>query len=192
MLLMSIPVIIEAPIILRWWLKIVPDHTIIYLRLSLIGAVLSTVSNPLWVSILATGNLKKYMIYDNTLQLMNVPLCYIAFKFLDAPSEWVYYIMLIIEVIEIGMRIWIVLPLINLKYKIYIKRVLLPLTAVSFIAPLLPVFLYLKMSAGISSFVIVVLSSLVGSSATIWFVGMGSKEKRYVTDKIQSFILKWR
>lgn len=138
MLLMSVPVFIEAPIILKWWLGTIPDNTIVYLRIILLYSVFATLANPLWIAVLATGKLKKYQLWDNMVQALVLPISYIAFKYFHAASYWVFIILLVAEIVEIFVRVWVVLPLINHKYLDYIREVVIPLVLVSFVAPLVP------------------------------------------------------
>ena len=50
LLMLSLPVVIEAPLILGVWLKEVPDYTVIFLRLAILTALLNTLSNPpIWI-----------------------------------------------------------------------------------------------------------------------------------------------
>jgi O-antigen/teichoic acid export membrane protein len=190
MLLMSIPVIIEAPEILKLWLKIVPDHTIPFLRWTLIAAVLTTVSNPLWVSVLATGKLKKYMAYDNTIQLIGIPLCYVLFKFFHAESEWLFIVMVLIEVIDIYIRAWIVLPLIDFPYRKYLKEVVLPLFLVTIASCIVPIIVYKEVDQSISGSLFVGMSSILWSSLIIWLIGMKKKERQFIISKVKLLVVK--
>jgi polysaccharide biosynthesis protein len=183
MLLMSVPVFIEAPIILKWWLGTIPDNTIVYLRIILLYSVFATLANPLWIAVLATGKLKKYQLWDNTVQALVLPISYIAFKFFHAASYWVFIILLVAEIVEIFVRVWVVLPLINHKYLDYIREVVIPLVLVSFIAPLVPLALsnYLCTNEVVEFFMISVISVL-SSLLFIWLLGMKRSERVYFVE----------
>lgn len=58
--LISLPLILEAPIVLKWWLGIVPEHTINFLRIILCTSLVVSLSNPLVISIYATGVIKNF------------------------------------------------------------------------------------------------------------------------------------
>ena len=183
MLLMSVPVFIEAPIILKWWLGTIPDNTIVYLRIILLYSVFATLANPLWIAVLATGKLKKYQLWDNTVQALVLPISYIAFMFFHVASYWVFIILLVAEIVEIFVRVWVVLPLINHKYLDYIREVVIPLVLVSFIAPLVPLALsnYLCTNEVVEFFMISVISVL-SSLLFIWLLGMKRSERVYFVE----------
>ena len=183
MLLMSVPVFIEAPIILKWWLGTIPDNTIVYLRIILLYSVFATLANPLWIAVLATGKLKKYQLWDNTVQALVLPISYIAFKFFHAASYWVFIILLVAEIVEIFVRVWLVLPLINHKYLDYIREVVIPIVLVTFVAPLVPFVLsnYLSTNEVVEFFMISVISVL-NSLLFIWILGMKRSERVYFVE----------
>ena len=183
MLLMSVPVFIEAPIILKWWLGTIPDNTIVYLRIILLYSVFATLANPLWIAVLATGKLKKYQLWDNMVQALVLPISYIAFKYFHAASYWVFIILLVAEIVEIFVRVWVVLPLINHKYLDYIREVVIPLVLVSFVAPLVPLALsnYLSTNEVVEFFMISVFSVL-SSLLFIWLLGMKRSERVYFVE----------
>lgn len=183
MLLMSVPVFIEAPIILKWWLGTIPDNTIVYLRIILLYSVFATLANPLWIAVLATGKLKKYQLWDNMVQALVLPISYIAFKYFHAASYWVFIILLVAEIVEIFVRVWVVLPLINHKYLDYIREVVIPLVLVSFVAPLVPLALsnYLSTNEVVEFFMISVISVL-SSFFFIWLLGMKRSERGYFVE----------
>ena len=183
MLLMSVPVFIEAPIILKWWLGTIPDNTIVYLRIILLYSVFATLANPLWIAVLATGKLKKYQLWDNMVQALVLPISYIAFKYFHAASYWVFIILLVAEIVEIFVRVWVVLPLINHKYLDYIREVVIPLVLVSFVAPLVPLALsnYLSTNEVVEFFMISVISVL-SSFLFIWLLGMKRSERGYFVE----------
>ena len=66
--LISLPLILEAPIVLKWWLGIVPEHTINFLRIILCTSLVVSLSNPFLISIYATGMIKKFQIIEGCLR----------------------------------------------------------------------------------------------------------------------------
>lgn len=183
MFIISVPLFIEAPIILKCWLNIVPENTVIYLRIILIYSVLATLTNPLWISVLATGKLKKYQLFDNIVQASVLPISYIAFKYFNAASYAVFLILLISQIVETIIRVWIVLPLIGYKYIKYFREVVVPLVSVSFVAPLLPFMLSNSFNGNdvVRVFSICIVSVFC-SSLAVWVFGLKSKERTYLKD----------
>lgn len=59
LLLLSLPIMIEAPSILHYWLGIVPDHTVWFVRLMFMILMVDAIANPFTVGAQANGNIKK-------------------------------------------------------------------------------------------------------------------------------------
>ena len=75
-----LPLMFEAELVLKVWLGIVPEHTVNFLRLMLVVGLLYTLSNPINVSVQATGQLKKLQTIEGTMLLLIVPTAYFLLK----------------------------------------------------------------------------------------------------------------
>ena len=60
--MLSLPVIINTHYILGLWLKLVPEHAVLFVRLTLLFAMSESISNPLITAMLATGRIRNYQI----------------------------------------------------------------------------------------------------------------------------------
>lgn len=60
MILVIVPVMINVKYILGLWLGNIPDHTVAFIRLTLLIALLECVKNPVLTAIHATGIIKKF------------------------------------------------------------------------------------------------------------------------------------
>lgn len=88
--IISLPLMLEAPLVLKWWLGIVPEHTINFLRLILCSSMLVALSNPLVVSVHATGKIKKFQAIEGTMLLCIVPIAYVLLKLFGIRPEYVF------------------------------------------------------------------------------------------------------
>ena len=77
LLLLSLPIIIETDCILSVWLKVVPEHTVNFVRLILVLAMCESISLPLITVMLATGKIRNYSIIVGGLNMMNFPFSYL-------------------------------------------------------------------------------------------------------------------
>lgn len=79
MSLMMIPLIIEAPYVFSLWLGIVPDYTVDFCRIILLGSCLDLIIGIINTMIHATGNIKKLSFISGTLYWINIPIIYLLF-----------------------------------------------------------------------------------------------------------------
>lgn len=104
LLFLSLPILINTEYILLLWLKTVPQFTIIFVQLTLILAMVESISNPLVTALLATGKIKNYQIIVGGLNLLNFPISYIALKIGFSPYSTMY-IALTISVLCLLLRL---------------------------------------------------------------------------------------
>lgn len=70
---LAIPLILETPILLKVWLKEVPEYTIIFVRLVLLLSLFDSFTTLLGTAKGATGNIKIYQITLTLIGLFHLP-----------------------------------------------------------------------------------------------------------------------
>ena len=180
----AVPLMFEAHTVLKLWLGIVPEHTVSFLRLILIVGLLYTLSNPIIVSVHATGKLKKFQIVEGTMLLMIVPIAYLLLKEFGIAPEIVFVVHIIVEICTQYARIRIVLPMIQMKLRLYLREVVLPIIMVVIISPIFPYLLYKNIDQSIASFFAICSLCVVCISGTVFYVGCKKSEQYFLTLKV--------
>ena len=182
MLTLSLPVIMETDTILTVWLKIVPDYTVIFLRLLLCIVTIDAVARPLMIAAAATGDVKLYQSLIGGILLSIVPIAYVVLKFGGSP-ESVYVVHLIICIIAFLTRLWVVKPMIKLSMRQYFVHVVLPCLGVMIVSLLLSMILKSMLPVGILSTAVVCLSSVLFVLLLTYAIGLTKSERNFVTNK---------
>lgn len=192
MLLISLPLMLEAPLILKWWLDIVPEHTVGFLRMVLCTSILLALSNPIIVAVHATGKLKKFQLIEGTMLLSIVPIAYILLKFFHIPPEYVFLVHILVEICTQYVRVRIVLPMINMPLHDYAVNVIKPILEVGILALIIPIFIYCNMDRNIASFFIVCVITICWILLITYFIGCTKDERLFVKNKFIAIINKLR
>lgn len=189
MYVVTLPILIETPQVLSYWLDNVPDYTVVFSRLILIILLMEPLRNPINQAIQSTGNIKMYQIFEGGLLLSIVPLSYFVLK-MGATPESVFYVQLLIFVITQNVRIIIAKKQIKLDLcKYYVNVVIYPLI-VAGLSSILPVLLSYMLDSSLVSFIIVILSSIITSLLFIYILGLTSSEKFFLMSKIKNYIVR--
>ena len=188
--IISLPLMLEAPQVLEWWLGIVPEHTVNFLRLILCSSMLIALSNPLIVSVHATGIIKRFQMIEGGILLSILPIAYILLKSWHIRPEYVFYVHIVIEIIAQYARTRIVLPMILMKGSDYLKKVVFPIIGVTLVAPILPLVTFFFLNQSVGSFFAVCTVSVLSVSICIYFLGCTIDERDFVKRKIKFLILK--
>ena len=183
MMLVVLPIILNAKYILHLWLGVVPDHTVAFVRLTLVIALMECLKNPLLASIHATGNIRKLQTVEGLMLLSIVPIAYVLLKLGVGEPEWVFGVYLIVEAVTQAARVWIILPRIGMPFVRYVHDALYP---VCFVAVcLLPIPLCYEPEAGIVSLIWTTLACVLLTSCLIWVLGLRGDERHFIKEKLE-------
>ena len=187
LLLLSLPIMIEAPSILHYWLGIVPEHTVWFVRLTFMILMVDAIANPLTVGAQAYGKIKRYQITLGCVALLIVPLSYVALKFLNMP-EIVFIVHLSIVLMVQCLRLYLVKDMIDLSIIKYVKNVVVRILVVASFSVVLPIILH---NYWPSTFIYMVLNCIVSClcvASCIYLLGLNNNERQKINSKIQLII----
>ena len=85
LLILCLPVFLEAPAILGLWLVEVPDHTVNFIRLLILIMMAQSLHNPVSMIKSATGQIKAYQLIIGGILLLIIPISYVA---LNGSTIW--------------------------------------------------------------------------------------------------------
>ena len=186
---LSLPIFLETEIILKIWLKIVPEYTVIFTRLVIINILIDSISGPLMTAAQASGKIKLYQGVVGGLLLLILPISYLFLKFGFEP-EVTLYVSICISTIALFARLKIISPLVNLSIIGYLKNVILRIIPVAIIAIILPFIIMYFLPQGFYRLIINGFTSLVSVILTIYLVGLSQKEQIFIRQKLKQYILK--
>ncbi len=181
---LSLPIIIETQPILHTWLGVVPNYTVIFVRLMLAISLIDSISNPLINSANATGNIKKYQIVIGGILLLILPFSYFALK-LGATPESVFIIHLLMVVCAQTARIWMIRPMIRLSIREYFKKVIVKIGAVSILSAIIPLCLYNYLPVNVYSIIFICALCLICVPCFVYIIGLNSTEKSFIQEHIK-------
>lgn len=185
LLLLMLPVLFQTELLLTWWLKELPPHSVRFTQLVLINALVNSLSGTLMTSAQATGHIRRYQAVVGSILLLNVPVSYLFLKLGAAP--WVVMaIMIIISAIATVARLIILQQLQALRMVAYLQKVVLNVVGVTapvvvLCALLLPLITLSEIPAFFVRSLLVLLTTIVA----IWFVGVNREERDFILVRIQ-------
>lgn len=186
--IVAIPCIFEMSSILKFWLKNVPQYTVIFCQLILIGTLTNQLTIGLQSAIQATGKIKAYQSIIGTVILLNIPISYFLLKF-GYPPYAVLISFIMIEMIACSLRLYLLKLIAGLSITQYFKRV--------FLKEILPLGLAIGSCLVITNYVFLdirfLLTGIVSSSMFILGIiinGLCNDEKELLSNKIRLISMK--
>lgn len=191
LLALSLPIIVNTHYILALWLKIVPEHTVAFVRLILLFGMSESISNPLITAMLATGKIRNYQLVVGGLQLMNLPVSYFLLRMGMFP-EIVIIVAIIISQCCLAARLLLLRGMIGLSVRKYLKRVYINVLAVTVTASIFPFLLASQMGETFLNFILLCLVAVVCTGITIYYIGCNKAERQFVMNKLHIIINKFK
>lgn len=185
--ILALPVIIYADNILDVWLKEVPGHSVLFVRLFLVFALSESISSPLITAQLATGKIRDYQLVVGGIQFLNVPVSYLFLKMGYMPEVTVV-VAIVISQMCLYARLFMLEKMIGLSFRQFFVRVCLNVSAVvsvSLPVTLCAVYMLPDSSAG---FLAGVAFSIVITAMSVLFVGCSRGERRMIVEFLKERI----
>lgn len=184
LLLFALPVMFEAEYILWLWLKIVPEHTVIFLRLTIIGAMVNMLGSTGYTACMATGNIRRYVLWISTIGCLVFPLTWMAYK-LGATVETTYVIFILVYIGVDSVRLYIMKGLLGFPVMMFVKAVVGRIIIVTGLSVILPLIINCVMGESFLRLLTTVVVCAMTSCASIYAAGLTKHEK----ERVKQFIL---
>lgn len=190
MLVFAIPFIFEADELLKIWLKTYPSYAPCFVRWSMFVALITLLGEMLYVAILATGKLKKYVALETAISIFVFPVSYLLFL-INFPSYIPYLLMGIVYFVLMVVRLVYLRQILDFSIKCFLNEACRPVVLTT-VLTLLVCWWISHIIYGKS--VLLILSACILMALTvcisIFLVGLAKAERKYVIDKIINYARK--
>ena len=129
----SLPICIKAPYILKLWLGIVPEYTVIFIRILFVDMILNAMMTPLNTAALATGKIRQYGFIPSVLSIVFLPVCYLLLL-IGCKPDGVFWSLLILTLIKIIFWFYNLKKLISFEFTLFFYQVIRPCLIVTIIS----------------------------------------------------------
>lgn len=187
MLVISIPICLETKQLLVLWLKVVPDYSVAFVRLTLISTMIFVLGMTLTTAQTSTGKMKKMAIGTSLLTFLEFPIVYLCFNYgLSAISCYIVHVIIYCSLLFV--KIQIVKSDIGITYMAFIKSVLFKVLLVTIFTIPIPLIVYCQLNESFLRLLFVSVANILSSLLFIYCLGMNTNERsiifRIVKNKI--------
>ena len=185
LLLISIPALITTSDFLTLWLNLVPEHTIIFVRLVLIYTIIEAMSFTMVTLMLATGKIRNYQLIVGGCQMLNFPLAYLVLRLGMHPFV-TYLISIVVALICLATRLIMLHKMVKLPVASFLKSVTVNILGVGVLSFIFSYLVYINMAPGLMRFVSCVVFSLLVTGIIIYYIGCTSSERKFMLTQIRN------
>lgn len=178
MLLLALPLMLNAEFVLSVWLGDVPAHATAFARWTLVFLLADALAGPLWISVQATGKIRNYQLVVSAFIFANLPLCVLLLRFGFAP-EWVLACRAFINFTILFWRVFYLRGKVGLPSWKYLREVVGKVLCVSAAAACVPALVWLSVPAE-SAWARLFAScsaAIACVAGTVWFLGFSKHER---------------
>ncbi len=179
--IIAIPVIFNIDVLLRIWLKEIPEFTGVFVKLGLINLLIEVISGPLMIGAQASGNIKWYQITIGTMIFVNLPVSYVLLFIYKNPFL-IYDVSISISILSLLLRLFFLERLINLSIRKFLIEVMIKIFLVSLFS-LLPIFFFrywLELRSINVSLILLIIFDVVICIMSIFIFGLQRSERKYL------------
>jgi len=183
----SLPVLLLTTTVLQWWLKIIPEHAILFTRLIILDLFFTSLFPSIATVSQATGKIKAYQLVISIGFLLVFVLTYLFYQ-LGYPSHYAFIIMITISFLGLLARLIILKIQLSFPVVEYFKNVLLPIILVTFLSVPIPLVFITIFDNTVIQFITVSVVSVLSTTMAIWLAGINKNEKTFIKNKINQIL----
>ena len=187
-----LPVLFNTEYILSVWLNEIPEYTSLFIKYAIIYSLCQSLSQCLYITMLATGQIKKYQIIVGSLSLLAFPIAFIFFR-IGLPCEYGYISMIICSIACFIVRLYLLQSMItDFSVSKFLLKVMLPIlnSTIPTILTIGLIITYNKFDTSMFTFCIETIFCLTISIFFIYIFGLSQSERIYITNLVKKKILK--
>ncbi len=188
-LIICLPILIETEYILKLWLTEVPPHTVAFIRLAIIGTLIDRLGNCIYTACMATGNIKKYVLWVTSIGFLVFPLTILVY-YLGAPVETTYVVFAVLYIGVDSVRLWIMKGLLDFPVAVFVKEVVLRIIIVTTASIIIPIVFVHYIPQSIMRFILSIIISIMSASLSSYIFGLTKQERNVVVTKAIELINK--
>ncbi|WP_258807310.1 lipopolysaccharide biosynthesis protein [Pseudidiomarina sp. CB1] len=123
--LLAFPVLFNTQAILEVWLVNVPEYATVFVQLLLVNIIIDSTCKPLMAVSQATGRIRLYQFMVAGVQLLNLPMVYVAFSY-GYPPQSAFWVLIGLSIVAMFVRIIMLRRIFVYSISSYFLKVLFP------------------------------------------------------------------
>lgn len=183
--IISLPVLVEAPYIIQLWLGQLPEYVVPFTRMIIIISAIDAMATPLMTTAHATGNIKLYQFVVGSITILIVPISYAFLKVGNFSPTVVFWISLVISVVNLFARLWIVRRLVKFPVRLYVKKIFVLMALIAGLSAVVPVIVSYYVESSFRNCCLVCGLCVLFSCFFMYILGLNRSEKAFIVEIIK-------
>jgi O-antigen/teichoic acid export membrane protein len=182
--ILSLPLLLETPFVLKLWLTIVPDHTVAFCRLILINELVWSMRSSIVTSFHAVGQIKAANLICGSLFYFIVIVSYFCLKMGFHP-ESVFIVTIAISIMVQITELFLLKRLIIYSVKAYARQVVLICLSVIVVSAIVPYLISSILAPGYVRFLVVCFTCVITVVTSVYYMGIDKETRNNIIHKLK-------
>ena len=186
--LLALPICLDIDFILNLWLGkgAAPDYTNVFIILVVIMALIGTLGTQISFVVHATGVMMKYQVVTGLIELLIVPLAYMALKIGASPVS-VFVVAIVVNSINLLVSLLMLKGIVIFSIRQYMFHIIIPLFSFSIISITTPLLLRFVLPQGWLRLCALLVISSLSILICFYFIALDKAERKVAKDYIKQF-----
>lgn len=186
MYLLGLPILLVAEPLLKFWLGIVPEYTVIFLQLIIVQSLFQVFDTSFYTALYAKGELKLNALISPTLGFIQFPIVYFLFKLGYSPVVLSWVSLVVVVLLGLVVKPMLACKVVNYTCK-DIFSVFIPCLKVTIASlPLSILGYYLIDPFSIVGFLSIVFISILSVTVAVYLLGLNKDMRKKILTIIKS------
>ncbi len=191
MLAICLPLVLLAKPVLRLWLGVIPDYTVIFLQLIVIQSLFQVFDTSFFTALYAKGQLKENALISPVFGFLQFPVVYFLFKWGFSPVALSWASLICYAILGIYIKPMLIIKVVNYSWRDIwgVFRPCLFVTIAALPIPIVLSYIY-NCDNSIVLSIILLFVSLSSVFFSVWFLGLDKEMKIQILQFIKARIVK--
>ena len=193
MFLLALPICLTAEWLLKLWLGVVPEDSVIFLQLVVIQSMFHVFDTSFYRALYAKGRIKENALISPTLGFIKFPIIYLLFRYGYSPVVLSWASIITNALLGLIIKPYLVVKIVGYRWSdiISVFKPCFYVTLVSLPIPILTVLLMNNYCSSVFfSFIVVFFVAIISIATATWFIGLNDGMKKMVIRFVASKIIK--
>ncbi len=183
MLFFFVPLALEADTVLSLWLKDVPEHSVVFMRMVLLSTFVEAAGNTLYQGLMSVGRIRVYQIIVCFVGVLSFVITWIAYR-MGASAVSCYVVTGAMYTILAIVRLQLLRQYVGFSGLTFLKKVVFPITWISAVSLVVPLPLTGIMPQSVWRLILVTATAVVFTSIVIYLGGLTDSERTFVVGNL--------
>ena len=187
MLLLALPVCLEAETLLRLWLGIVPEYAVPFLQLAMVTSLFQVFDSSFYTALYAKGQIKENALICPLLSFCAFPLMYILFRMGASPISMAWVLLGVYAIVGLLVKPLLIIKIVDYTWK-DVQAVFYPCLTVTVAAVPIPLLAFISLKGEcheLVSFILICVLSLLSVLFCCWYIGIDERTRNQLWEMVK-------